>query len=102
MDVVGTVKRAFVIVLIGLVNTSVVYSQWSLLPQGKREAPAGQNRYAMLVLANPVPGLEQEFNDWYTNTHVGDLGQLHGWTGAQRFRIVSGLNPRPKPADYPA
>ena len=54
----------------------------------------------MLVLANPVPGLEQEFNDWYTNTHMGDLVQLPGWTGAQRFRIVSSLNRRPTKEGY--
>jgi hypothetical protein len=75
-------------------------AQWSLLAPGKRQAPAGQNRYAMLVLANPIPGLEQEFNDWYTSTHMGDLVQLPGWMGAQRFRIVSSLNPRPTRAGY--
>ena len=73
------------ITAITLATTCVVQAQWSLLAPGKREAPSGQHRYAMLVLANPVPGLEQEFNDWYTNTHMGDLVQLPGWTGAQAF-----------------
>ena len=101
MDVARPMKRTFVkIVLIGLVNSGIVHAQWSLLAPGKREAPAGQNRYSMLVLANPVPGLEQEFNDWYTNTHMGDLVQLPGWMGAQRFRIVSSLNPRPTREGY--
>jgi hypothetical protein len=86
--------------VIALATTGVVHAQWSLLAPGTRAAPAGQHRYAMLVLANPVPGFEQEFNDWYTNTHMGDLLQLPGWTGAQRFRIVSSLNPRPTKEGY--
>src|SRR5262245_3304456 len=92
--------RLLTVTVIALATTSVVYAQWSLLAPGPREAPAGQHRYAMLVLANPVPGLEQEFDDWYTNTHMGDLLQLPGWTGAQRFRIVSSLNPRPTKEGY--
>jgi hypothetical protein len=87
------------IVLLGLTGTSV-QAQWSILAPGKREAPAGQSRYAMLVFANPVPGLENDFNDWYTTTHMGDLLQLPGWIGAQRFRIVSSLNPRPTREGY--
>src|SRR5437867_13117129 len=77
-----------------------VQAQWSILAPGTREAPPGQNRYAMLVFANPVPGLENDFNEWYTNTHMGDLVQLPGWMGAQRFRIVSSLNPRPTREGY--
>jgi hypothetical protein len=54
----------------------------------------------MLVFANPIPGKEVEFNDWYTNTHMGDLVQLPGWMGAQRFRIVTSVMPRPSVAGY--
>lgn len=48
----------------------------------------------MLVFANPIAGREAEFNDWYTSVHMGDLLQLEGWVGAQRFRIVPGVTPR--------
>ena len=89
----------FVVVLL-LGSCGAAQAQWSLLAPGKREAPPGLNRYAMLVLANPVPGLEQEFNEWYTSTHMGDLLQFPGWMGAQRFRIVSSLNPRATRAGY--
>jgi hypothetical protein len=75
-------------------------AQWSLLAPGDRAPSRGQNRYAMLVFANPVPGLENDFNDWYTTTHMGDLVQLPGWLGAQRFRIISSLNPRPTKEGY--
>src|SRR5215471_1085810 len=54
----------------------------------------------MLVFANPIPGREVEFNELYTNTHMGDLVQLDGWVGAQRFRIVTNVQPRPTAAGY--
>jgi hypothetical protein len=75
-------------------------AQWSIGGPGKREAPAGKHRYVMLVFANPIPGREAEFNDWYTNTHMGDLVQLQGWMGAQRFRIITNVQPRPSAAGY--
>src|SRR5258705_12613020 len=63
-------------------------AQWSIGQPGTREAPQGQNRYAYLVMADPLPGKEWDFNDGYQNMHMGDLVQLPGWTGAQRFRLV--------------
>jgi hypothetical protein len=95
------VLRGFVawILFSGLMG-GLAEAQWSLLAPGDRAASPGQNRYAMLVFANPVPGLENDFNDWYTTTHMGDLVQLPGWLGAQRFRIVSSLNPRPTREGY--
>jgi hypothetical protein len=76
------------------------HAQWSILAPGKRDAAPGQHRYAYLVFANPVPGREAEFNDWYTNTHMGDLVQRPGWLGAQRFRIVTSVDPKPTTAGY--
>ena len=63
-------------------------AQWSIGKPGTREAPPGQNRYAYLVMSDPLPGREFDFNDGYQNMHMGDLVQLPGWTGAQRFRLV--------------
>jgi hypothetical protein len=50
-------------------------------------------RYAFLVLSNPVEGQEEEFNSWYTGTHLPDVLKLDGFVAAQRFRMVesSGL-----------
>jgi hypothetical protein len=79
---------------------SSLRAQWSIGAPGNREAPAGKHRYAMLVFANPIPGKEAEFNGWYSNTHMGDLVQLQGWMGAQRFRIVTNVQPRPSAAGY--
>jgi hypothetical protein len=80
--------------------TGLAHAQWSIGAPGTREAPAGKHRYAMLVFANPVPGHEAEFNDWYTNTHMGDLVQLQGWVGAQRFRMLTNVQPRLSAAGY--
>jgi len=76
------------------------FAQWSVGAPGTRGAPAGKHRYVMLVFANPIPGREVDFNDWYSNTHMGDLVQLEGWMGAQRFRIVTNVSPRPTAAGY--
>jgi hypothetical protein len=80
--------------------STVADAQWSIGAPGKREPPPGKHRYAMLVFANPIPGKEVEFNEWYSNTHMGDLVQLPGWTGAQRFRIITNVTPRPSVAGY--
>lgn len=79
---------------------TAAHAQWSIGAPGRREAPAGKHRYVMLVFANPIPGREAEFNDWYTNTHMGDLVQLQGWMGAQRFRLLTNVQPRLSTAGY--
>jgi hypothetical protein len=96
---VKTVTKLRLLIIAGLACSSL-RAQWSIGAPGNREAPAGKHRYVMLVFANPIPGKEAEFNDWYTNTHMGDLVQLQGWMGAQRFRIVTNVQPRPSQAGY--
>lgn len=71
-----------------LTLSTAALGQWSIGQPGTREAPKGQNRYVYLVMSDPLPGKEFEFNDFYQNTHMGDLVQLPGWIGAQRFRLV--------------
>ena len=43
--------------------------------------------HRIIVLSNPVPGREDEFNDWYTNTHLHEVLSVHGYVAARRFRI---------------
>jgi len=90
----------FLAAMAGVLACATAQAQWSIGAPGNREAPAGRHRYVMLVFANPIPGREVEFNEWYTNTHMGDLVQLDGWVGAQRFRIVTNVQPRPTAAGY--
>ena len=73
---------------VALALSPVGLAQWSIGKPGTREAPQGQDRYAYLVMSDPLPGREFDFNDGYQNMHMGDLVQLPNWTGAQRFRLV--------------
>ncbi len=44
-------------------------------------------RYKFLVLTNPNPGQEDEYNRWYDAVHLGDVVDVPGFLAAQRFRI---------------
>lgn len=44
-------------------------------------------QYRMIVLSNPVPGREAEFNEWYDRQHIPDLLNVPGFVAAQRFRL---------------
>ncbi|MCZ4314389.1 hypothetical protein O4H66_13335 [Comamonadaceae bacterium G21597-S1] len=46
-------------------------------------------RYASMVLANPVPGREDAFNDWYTHVHIPDVLTIDGIVAATRYRLVA-------------
>ena len=74
--------------------TTAAMAQWSIGQPGSREPPPGLNRYVYMVMSDPLPGREFDFNDGYQNMHMGDLVQLPGWTGAQRFRLVPDVAPR--------
>ena len=62
--------------VLGLSTAAI--AQWSIGQPGTREPPPGQNRYVYLVMADPLPGREADFNDGYQNMHMGDLVQLSG------------------------
>lgn len=44
-------------------------------------------KHLMVVLTNPVEGREDEYNDWYSNTHLADVLKIPGVTGATRFAL---------------
>lgn len=44
--------------------------------------------YDLIVLSNPVAGMEGEFRDWYDNRHLPDLMNIPGIGGAVRFERV--------------
>lgn len=92
----STICRVVLLCAVALVTAlpTGALAQWSIGEKGTREAPPGLNRYAYLVMADPFPGREFVFNDFYQNTHMGDLVQLPGWMGAQRFRLVPEVTPR--------
>jgi hypothetical protein len=100
MSIRPAFERIFVAATLSLVASATANAQWSIGAPGNRQPLPGKHRYVMLVFANPIPGKEAEFNDWYTNTHMGDLVQLPGWMGAQRFRIITSVMPRLSVAGY--
>jgi hypothetical protein len=40
----------------------------------------------LVVLSNPCPGRDDDFNDWYTNIHLRDALRFRGSIAAQRFK----------------
>jgi hypothetical protein len=47
--------------------------------------PMGSFRF--VVFTNPVEGREDAYNDWYTNTHLGEVVRTPGFAAVQRFRL---------------
>src|SRR5437868_13755808 len=92
-------KRLLIAAGMAVMLCTTVSAQWSIGKPGTREAARGQNRYVYLVMADPLPGREFDFNDGYQNMHMGDLVQLPGWTGAQRFRLVPVMPRTTQPLD---
>lgn len=44
-------------------------------------------KFKLVVLANPTDGREEEFNEWYSNTHLADVVAVPGFRSAQRFKL---------------
>jgi hypothetical protein len=45
----------------------------------------------MVVHSGPSdPAREDEYNDWYSNTHLPQIRQVPGITGARRYRLRDG------------
>jgi hypothetical protein len=41
----------------------------------------------LVVLSYAVEGSDDEFNRWYSGTHLGEVLKLEGYVGAQRFKL---------------
>jgi hypothetical protein len=46
-------------------------------------------KFKLLAFNNPVVGREDEYNDWYTNTHLPDVLRVPGFLSGQRFRLTA-------------
>jgi len=62
------------------------------------------SRYILVVESAPTKGADAEYNDWYNNTHLGEVLQIKGFTAAQRFAArgepVAGKSSHPYLAIY--
>src|SRR5439155_10429651 len=45
-------------------------------------------KYTFVVLTNPTPGKDAEYNRWYNEQHIPDVLQARGFVCAQRFRLA--------------
>jgi len=52
--------------------------------------------HKLLVFTNPREGMEDEYNDWYNNVHLGEVCQLPSVTAAQRFELADALPGAPE------
>ncbi|MCD0449124.1 hypothetical protein LO762_07965 [Actinocorallia sp. API 0066] len=52
-------------------------------------------QYTYIVLTNPVEGREDEYNDWYDNTHLHDALRIPGFVAAQRFELADAQRAEP-------
>ena len=43
--------------------------------------------HKLIALTNPTPGMEQEFEKWYVNTHLPDVLDVPGFKTAQLFKM---------------
>ena len=46
-------------------------------------------KFLVMVMSNPREGMEDEFNDWYENTHLDEVLATTGFTSAQRYQLMS-------------
>ena len=44
-------------------------------------------KYLFLALTNPIPGREDDYNEWYDTHHVRDVVNVPGFVSGQRFRL---------------
>ena len=53
-------------------------------------------RFKMLVLSEPYPGHEDEFNQWYSNRHLADVCAQPAFPAAARFELHSVVMGQPQ------
>lgn len=46
-------------------------------------------QFKLIVFTDPVPGKEEEYNDWYNNVHLQDVVAVPGVVAARRFKMKS-------------
>ncbi|MCB2077943.1 MAG: hypothetical protein KDE55_09635 [Novosphingobium sp.] len=45
----------------------------------------------LVAMTTPLPGREDDYHDWYNNTHLPELVNLFSMQGAQRYQLVAKL-----------
>jgi hypothetical protein len=50
-------------------------------------------KYKLVVFTNAVEGKDEQFNDWYQNTHLKQIVSIKSFVQAQRFRFHANIVP---------
>jgi len=54
----------------------------------RRAESMAKKKYTFVVLTNPTPGKDAEFNRWYNEQHIPDVLNAAGFVAAQRFKLA--------------
>lgn len=55
-------------------------------------------KHVLVVVSNPTPGKEEEYNKWYSEQHLDDVLKVPGFVAAQRFKLnLDGAQSLPGP-----
>lgn len=57
-------------------------------------------QHMLVVQTAPVPGREDEYNEWYTGTHLQEVVATPGFVAAQRFEFVVSKDGVPPPFSH--
>ena len=68
--------------LMGLLSGSLAEGAAAQTAEASKGKPG---TYYLLVFSNPVPGMEDEYNRWYSEQHQKDVVSIPGFVTAQRF-----------------
>jgi hypothetical protein len=52
------------------------------------------SRYLMMVMTDPKPGRDDEYNHWYDEQHLDDLCAINGILSAVRYEIANTSEPQ--------
>jgi hypothetical protein len=53
------------------------------------------SRGRIVVLSNPAPGKEKEYDRWYQDVHLADVVAVPGVSAAQRFALAGDVDGAP-------
>jgi hypothetical protein len=59
-------------------------------------------RHVFVAFSDPKEGMEEDFNDWYTNQHMPDLMKIPGFVRASRYKLSDGVTTPTGPNASPA
>lgn len=60
------------------------------------------SKHLLVVFSKPAPGEEEEYREFFNNTHLSEMAATEGVIAAQRFELVAGDDPSLIPSGFVA